>query len=107
MSKYFIGVDTSTTASKALAINEQGNVIVVKGNPHELSTPRPLWSEQDPEDWWQAATQTLVLPAFGTFTAGVPIRPAPEDTLHAIYGDRIISIPTTLCSPFPPRRRPI
>ena len=59
MSKYFIGVDTSTTASKALAIDEQGNVIVVKGNPHELSTPRPLWSEQDPENWWQAASKSL------------------------------------------------
>ena len=59
MSQYFIGVDTSTTASKALAIDEQGTVIVVKGNPHELSTPRPLWSEQDPEDWWQAASQSI------------------------------------------------
>ncbi len=59
MSKYFIGVDTSTTASKALAIDEQGNVIVVKGNPHELSTPRPLWSEQDPENWWDAASKSL------------------------------------------------
>jgi xylulokinase len=59
MSKYFIGVDTSTTASKALAIDEQGNVIVVKGNPHELYTPRPLWSEQDPEDWWQAASKSI------------------------------------------------
>lgn len=59
MSRYFIGVDTSTTASKALAIDEQGNVIVVKGNPHELSTPRPLWSEQDPENWWQAASKSI------------------------------------------------
>ncbi|MEZ4671585.1 MAG: xylulokinase [Anaerolineae bacterium] len=59
MSKYFIGVDCSTTASKALVIDEQGNVITVKGNPHELSTPRPLWSEQDPENWWQAASKSL------------------------------------------------
>ncbi|MEP6985176.1 MAG: xylulokinase [Chloroflexota bacterium] len=59
MPKYFIGVDTSTTASKALAVDEQGNVIVVKGNPHELSTPRPMWSEQDPEDWWQAASKSI------------------------------------------------
>lgn len=59
MSQYFIGIDTSTTASKALAVDAQGNVIVVKGNPHELSTPRPLWSEQDPEDWWQAASKSI------------------------------------------------
>ena len=59
MSKYFMGVDTSTTASKALVVDEQGNVIVVKGNPHELSTPRPLWSEQDPENWWEAASKSI------------------------------------------------
>ena len=85
----------------------QAGEITVSGHLHPLAArpgPRPLMA---PCFWWQAATQTLVLPAFGTFTAGVPIRPAPEDTLHAIYGDRIISIPTTLCSPFPPRRRPI
>lgn len=59
MTKYYIGVDVSTTASKALVIDEQGNVITLKGHPHELSTPRPLWSEQDPENWWQAASQSL------------------------------------------------
>lgn len=59
MSQYFLGVDTSTTASKALAVDAQGNVVVIKGNPHELSTPRPLWSEQDPENWWQAASKSI------------------------------------------------
>lgn len=59
MSKYFIGVDVSTTASKALVVDEQGNVVAVKGYPHDLSTPRPLWSEQDPENWWRAASSAL------------------------------------------------
>jgi xylulokinase len=59
MSQYFIGVDVSTTASKALVIDEQGNVVTTKSHPHELSTPRPLWSEQDPEDWWQASSKSL------------------------------------------------
>lgn len=59
MSKYFLGVDVSTTASKALVIDVDGNVLVTKGNPHELSTPRPLWSEQDPENWWQAASKSI------------------------------------------------
>lgn len=59
MPKYFIGVDVSTTASKVLVIDEQGRVIVVKGHPHELSTPRALWSEQDPDNWWEATSQAL------------------------------------------------
>src|SRR5436853_6438856 len=56
---YFIGIDVSTTASKALVVDEQGNVVASQSNPHVLSTPRPLWSEQDPENWWQATSKSL------------------------------------------------
>lgn len=59
MARYFIGIDVSTTASKALVIDEQGEVITSQSYPHELSTPRPLWSEQDPEEWWRATSQAL------------------------------------------------
>jgi xylulokinase len=59
MPRYFIGIDVSTTASKALVIDEQGNVVANQSHPHELSTPRPLWSEQDPEDWWQASSHAV------------------------------------------------
>lgn len=56
---YFIGIDVSTTASKALVIDERGEVVASKSYPHRLSTPRPLWSEQDPEDWWNATSRSL------------------------------------------------
>lgn len=59
MAKYFIGIDVSTTASKALVIDQLGTVIASKGYPHALSTPRPLWSEQDPQDWWSATQRAL------------------------------------------------
>lgn len=59
MTQYLIGIDVSTTASKALAIDPQGSVITSRSYPHELSTPRPLWSEQDPEDWWTATRRAL------------------------------------------------
>jgi xylulokinase len=59
MAKYFIGIDVSTTASKALAIDEQGNVVAVASHAHLLSTPRPLWSEQNPDDWWTATSGAL------------------------------------------------
>src|SRR5512141_301616 len=57
--KYFIGIDVSTTASKALVVDEQGTVIASKSYPHQMSTPRPLWSEQDPDEWWQATRSAL------------------------------------------------
>lgn len=56
---YFLGIDTSTTSSKALLIDERGEVIAVASNPHTLQTPRPLWSEQDPREWWEAVAASI------------------------------------------------
>ncbi len=56
---YFLGIDTSTTSSKALLIDERGEVIAVASSPHTLQTPRPLWSEQDPRDWWEAVSTSI------------------------------------------------
>lgn len=55
----FMGIDVSTTGSKALLINSTGKVIAVAASPHTLSTPRPLWSEQDPREWWQATVISI------------------------------------------------
>ena len=54
--QYFLGIDTSTTSSKALLIDEEGNVVGVASWPHTLQTPKPLWSEQDPREWWAAVS---------------------------------------------------
>ena len=56
---YFLGIDTSTTSSKALLINESGEVIAVASSPHTLQTPKPLWSEQDPLEWWEAVSASI------------------------------------------------
>ncbi|TET36999.1 MAG: xylulokinase [Anaerolineales bacterium] len=56
---YFIGVDTSTTATKALLINEEGQVLAVASSEYTFETPQPLWSEQDPRLWWEAAVKSI------------------------------------------------
>ncbi len=56
---YFLGIDTSTTSSKALLIDEYGEVIAVASNPHTLQTPKPLWSEQSPHEWWDAVSASI------------------------------------------------
>jgi len=56
---YFLGIDTSTTSSKALLINEKGEVVAVASHPHTLQTPKPLWSEQDPREWWNAVSASI------------------------------------------------
>lgn len=48
---YFLGIDTSTTSSKALLIDTNGKVVTAASAPHTLQTPKPLWSEQNPFEW--------------------------------------------------------
>ena len=57
--KYFLGLDISTTGSKALLINARGDVVAAAVSPHTLQTPHPLWSEQDPREWWQATSNAI------------------------------------------------
>src|SRR5829696_4990621 len=56
---YFLGIDTSTTGSKALIMDERGEVIAAASSPHTLQTPRPRWSEQDPREWWEAVAASI------------------------------------------------
>jgi len=54
-----LGLDVSTTASKAICIDSKGNICGVAANEHQLLRPYPLWSEQNPEDWWSAMRQSI------------------------------------------------
>jgi xylulokinase len=54
-----LGIDVSTTSAKALIINTQGEVLSSASSPLKLSTPRPLWSEQNPNDWWKGVKQSI------------------------------------------------
>lgn len=56
---YFMGIDVSTTGSKALIIDAAGRVIAAASSPHTLSNPRPLWSEQNPGEWWAATVKSI------------------------------------------------
>ena len=57
--RYFIGIDSSTTATKALLLAETGAVVGVVSSSYEYETPKPLWSEQRPELWWTAAVASI------------------------------------------------
>lgn len=56
---YFMGIDVSTTGSKALLMDTAGTVVASVSTPHSLSTPKPLWSEQDPLEWWTATKVSI------------------------------------------------
>ncbi len=57
--KLFLGIDVSTTGAKALLIDEQGAVVATATTALSLQTPRPLWSEQDPHEWWQGTAASV------------------------------------------------
>ena len=54
-----VGLDVGTTGVKALAVSREGEVLASAEEGYGLSTPRPGWSEQDPEDWRRAAERAL------------------------------------------------
>ncbi|MCB2076574.1 MAG: xylulokinase [Novosphingobium sp.] len=56
----FLGIDIGTSGVKAVLLREDGSVAFQSAAPIDVSRPQPLWSEQDPEDWW-AATRAAVL----------------------------------------------
>ena len=56
---YVIGIDASTTATKAVLIDETGVVRGVGVTEYGYEVPRPLWSEQSPELWWDGAIASV------------------------------------------------
>lgn len=57
--KHVIGIDTSTTATKALLIDHEGSVVAVGSSSYDYDIPEPMWSEQDPHLWWDATVTAI------------------------------------------------
>jgi xylulokinase len=55
----FLGIDLGTSAVKVLLVDESGDVVDSASAPLEVSRPQPLWSEQNPEDWWTAVDAAM------------------------------------------------
>jgi len=56
---FYIGIDSSTTATKALLMNADGSLVGVGRSEYGFATPQPLWSEQAPELWWNATVAAI------------------------------------------------
>ena len=59
VSELLAGLDIGTSAVKGIAIDRDGRVVAIEEASYPLSTPRPGWAEQDPQDWW-VATQAVL-----------------------------------------------
>jgi xylulokinase len=55
----FLGIDIGTSSVKAVLVDERQTILAEASAPLDVLRPRPLWSEQDPEAWWQAVLTTV------------------------------------------------
>ena len=63
---YYIGADLGTSSLKMLLLDEENNIINQVTESYDLIFPNPGWSEQNPEDWWNA-----FLAVFSDLTDGI------------------------------------
>ena len=75
MTGIYLGIDIGTSAVKALLADEEQRVLAEATEELSISRPHPLWSEQDPEDWWSAVV-----------TVVTALRRAAPDRFAAIRG---------------------
>src|SRR6185436_5531197 len=56
---HVLGIDTSTTATKAVLVDEAGAVIAIGSAAYGFDSPQPLWTEQEPALWWDGAVAAI------------------------------------------------
>jgi len=56
---YLLGIDVGTTGAKALLCDQAGQVKASATTGYPILTPRPLWTEQHPADWWAATVKSI------------------------------------------------
>jgi xylulokinase len=64
---FVLGIDASTTATKAVLVGDSGAVVGVGVSEYGYEFPQPGWAEQDPRLWWDGARSAIrdVLAATG------------------------------------------
>ncbi|CAG9296421.1 xylulokinase [Celerinatantimonas diazotrophica] len=55
----YLGFDLGTSEIKAVVINNSGSIIATANEPLTVQRPHPHWSEQDPQQWWQATLKVV------------------------------------------------
>ena len=54
-----LGIDVSTTATKAIVIDASGRVLGMASSEYPFEQPHPLWSEQHPHLWWDGTAEAI------------------------------------------------
>jgi xylulokinase len=55
----FLGIDIGTSSVKAVLIDECESIVAQAAMPLSITRPRPMFAEQDPQDWWLATVAAI------------------------------------------------
>jgi xylulokinase len=55
----YLGIDIGTSGTKTLAMSARGKILAEATSLYPSYHPKPLWSEQEPDDWWRATVKTI------------------------------------------------
>ncbi len=55
-----LGIDIGTSGCKVILIDETGKLLKQANAEYPLLTPKPMWTEQNPIDWWNGVQKCLI-----------------------------------------------
>ncbi|HDL3273469.1 TPA: xylulokinase, partial [Mannheimia haemolytica] len=56
----YIGIDLGTSGVKVVLLDENQHIIAITQKSLPIFRPHPLWSEQNPQDWWNATNEAVL-----------------------------------------------
>lgn len=87
--KYVIGVDIGTQSTKGLLMDAEGRILASASRSYTVDTPKPLWAEQWPDVWLEAALSVL---AEIVSQAGVDKQQIAAVCISSLYGGSGIAV---------------
>jgi len=87
-----LGLDVGTTSTRCVAVDEIGRLRAEATADYPLYSPRPGWTEQRPEDWWQASCQAIarVAAEVGQEVAGLGLTGQMHGAVFLDHKDNVI-----------------
>ncbi|HEX2742209.1 MAG TPA: xylulokinase [Rubrobacter sp.] len=85
-----IGLDVGTGGARAVAVDESGSVVAEASSAYPLQSPRPGWTEQDPDDWWRGAREALGKVAAEEEVAGIGLTGQMHGSVFLDSSDEVI-----------------
>jgi xylulokinase len=55
----YLGIDLGTSCVKVIILDDNDKLVAQASSPLIVSRPAPLWSEQNPSDWWEATNLAI------------------------------------------------